>query len=147
MVLSVVPRMVNPPPLAVASVGPPLEKVAPVADPEPWKVWSMVTVVPLTAVTVAGAGCVTPPPPPVRLTTTPGARLVVSLTLVISFDEAAIFPVNVPAATLPRMMLRSLVSTLTVAIVVVVPLTVRLPPTEKSESTPERLSTYVLTAF
>ena len=42
------PRIVNPPPFAVLFVGPPAVNVTPVALPEPWNAWLIVTVVPET---------------------------------------------------------------------------------------------------
>ena len=82
-VLLVVPSKEIPPPSAVTSVAPPVEKAAPVALPDPPNVWSIVTVVPLTAVTIPGVPSVTVPPPLSSVICTPGAMLSVSLTLVI----------------------------------------------------------------
>ena len=63
IVLLVVPRTVKPPESAVVSVAPPVENTAPEADPEPPAVWSIVTVVPLTALTIPPEASVTVPPP------------------------------------------------------------------------------------
>ena len=72
-----------PPPSAVTSVAAPAPNVAPVADPAPPNDESSVTVVPLRVETLTVPLSVTLAPPPVNVTTTPGARLLVSLQFVI----------------------------------------------------------------
>ena len=123
-----------PPPVAVASVAPPMLRTALAAVPLPVSAWFSVICVALsTLATVVNAGTVTVPPPLKKPETLePGMIFAVLATFVTTADPAATLQLTPPETTAPISISLSSTDSVFVLSVVVVPLIVRLPVTTKS---------------